>query len=151
MRKGWSSSSSFKSVKRCTGRLGNFTLSQLQKPFTLKCSRVPQRPTLPPSSAAATIPFPSPPPPPSPKILPRPARRDTTDWHPPGVSVSCKRPARGLHSPRVCITIESYLYRNEMSVIRRVLCARRAREIGNVDCTIYNPLYVATIKLPIGT
>lgn len=144
MREGWSSS--FKSVKRCTGRLGNFTLSQLQKPFTLKCSRVPQSPTLPPSSAAAAALFPSPP---SRKFCL--ARCDTTDWHPPGVSVSCKRPARVLHSPRVCIAIESYLYRNEMSVIRRVLCARRAREIGNVDCTIYNPLYVATIKPPIGT
>lgn len=92
MRKGWSSS--FKSVKRCTGRLGNFTLFQLQKPFTVKCPRVPQSPALPPLSATATSPFPSLP---LPKILPRSTRRDTMDWHPPGVSVSCKRPAAGLH------------------------------------------------------
>lgn len=39
--------SSSKSARRCTGWLGNFTLSQLQKPFTLKCSRVPQSPTTP--------------------------------------------------------------------------------------------------------
>lgn len=73
MRKDWLSS--FKSVKRCTGRLGNFTLFQLQKPFTLKCSRVPQSPTLPPLSAAATAPFPS-----SPRRKFCLARLDVTRW-----------------------------------------------------------------------
>lgn len=146
MRKDWSSW--FKSVKRCTGRLGNFTLFQLQKPFTLKCSRVPQSPTLPPLSAAATAPFPS-----SPRRKFCLARLDVTRWT--GTLRGFQCPANvqpgGCTNPRACITIESYLYRNEMSVLRRVLCARRVREIGNVDCTIYNPLCVATIKPPIGT
>lgn len=98
--------SSSKSGRRCTGWLGNFTLSQLQKPFTLKCSRVPQSPATPrcppPPFCPPLFPpsLPSPPPPTVAGILLFEIRcrllapcRDTMDSHPPGASMSCKCPA----------------------------------------------------------
>lgn len=79
-RMGMQRMSSSKSARRCTGWLGNFTLSQLQKPFTLKCSRVPQSPATPRCP-------PPPPPPPScrhffPRVPPRPVRNSLPPTRP---------------------------------------------------------------------